>query len=81
MCVCVCLSLSLKLVKCSFTSTETVDLFGTGAKDVHLDFHTAPELCLSLSPLVFDDNFDGIGDNLHWPFYSVRAGNGKCLRW
>ena len=34
----------LKL-KCCFTSTETVGLLGTGAQDVHLDFHTAPELC------------------------------------
>ena len=33
----------LKL-KCCFTSTETVGLLGTGAQDVHLDFHTAPEL-------------------------------------
>ena len=30
-----------------FTSTETVGLLGTGAQDAHLDFHTAPELCLS----------------------------------
>ena len=30
-------------------STETVGLLGTGAQDVHLDFHTAPEL--SCSPL------------------------------
>ena len=34
---------SLKL-KCCFTSTETVGLLGTGAQDVHLDLHTAPEL-------------------------------------
>ena len=32
------------LLKCCFTSTETVSLLGTGAQDVHLDFHTAPEL-------------------------------------
>ena len=32
------------LLKCSFTSTETVGLLGTGAQDGHLDFHTAPEL-------------------------------------
>ena len=32
-------------VECCFTSTETVGLLGTGAQDVHLDFHTAPELC------------------------------------
>ena len=31
-------------MKCCFTSTETVGLLGTGAQDVHLDFHTAPEL-------------------------------------
>ena len=30
------------LIKCCFTSTETVGLFGTGAQDGHLDFHTAP---------------------------------------
>ena len=30
-------------LKCCFTSTETVGLLGTGAQDVHLDFHTAPE--------------------------------------
>ena len=33
------------LLKCCFTSTETVDLLGTGAQDSHLDFHTAPEVC------------------------------------
>ena len=32
-------------LKCCFTSIETVGLLGTGAQDVHLDFHTAPELC------------------------------------
>ena len=50
-----------ELLKCScFTSTETVGLLGTGAQDVHLDFHTAPAepaLILSLqhssSVLVF----------------------------
>ena len=34
-----------KLLKCCFTSTETVGLLGMRAKDGHLDFHTAPELC------------------------------------
>ena len=34
-----------KMLKCYFTSAETVGLLGTGAQDVHLDFHTAPELC------------------------------------
>ena len=32
------------MLKCCFTSTETVGLLGTGGQDVHLDFHTAPEL-------------------------------------
>ena len=32
-------------LKCCFTSTETVVLLGTGAQDVHLDFHTAPQFC------------------------------------
>ena len=36
-------------LKCCFTSTETVGLLGTGAQDVHLDFHTAPELCCDAS--------------------------------
>ena len=31
-----------------FTSTETVGLLGTEARDGHLDFHTAPELCTSM---------------------------------
>ena len=35
-------------LKCCLTSTETVGLLGTGAQDVHLGFHTAPELCLQL---------------------------------
>ena len=34
----------VELVECCFTSTETVGLLGTGAQDVHLDFHTPPEL-------------------------------------
>ena len=33
---------SILLLECCFT--ETVGLLGTGAQDVHLDFHTAPEL-------------------------------------
>ena len=37
-------SMLLLLLKFCFTSTETVGLLGTGAQDVHLDFHTAPEL-------------------------------------
>ena len=36
--------LTRMLLKCCFTSTETVGLLGTGAQDGHLDFHTAPEL-------------------------------------
>ena len=35
---------STVLLKCCFTSTETVGLLGTGAQDGHLHFHTAPEL-------------------------------------
>ena len=34
------------LLKCRFTSIETVGLLGMGAQDVHLDFHTAQELLL-----------------------------------
>ena len=36
----------LRSVECCFTSAETVGLLGTGAQDGHLDFHTAPELCI-----------------------------------
>ena len=36
------------LMKCYFTSTEIVGLLGTGAQDGHLDFHTAPELCITM---------------------------------
>ena len=43
---------SLLLLKRCFTSTETVGLLGTGAQDVHLDFHTAPELWGSLLQLL-----------------------------
>ena len=39
------------LVECCFTSTETVGLLETDAQDGHLDFHTAPELDLSLVDL------------------------------
>ena len=45
----------MKWLKCCFTSTETVGLLGTGAQDVHLDFHTAPELCRCLMMLMMDD--------------------------
>ena len=31
-------------LRTSFTSTKPIGLLGTGAQDVHLDFHTAPEL-------------------------------------
>ena len=30
--------------ECCFTSTETIGLLGMGARDSHLNFHTAPEL-------------------------------------
>ena len=35
--------LLLLLLKCSFTSTETLGLLGTGAQDVNLDFYIAPD--------------------------------------
>ena len=31
-------------VECCFTSTETLGLLGMGARDSHLNFHTAPQL-------------------------------------
>ena len=42
--VCRRFSVMVGWLKCCFTSTETVGLLGTGPQDVHLDFHTAPEL-------------------------------------
>ena len=36
-------------LKCCFTSAETVGLLGTGAQDGHLDFHTAPELSVTVN--------------------------------
>ena len=39
------------LLKCCFTSTETVSLLWTRAQDIHLDFHTAPELWRSSASL------------------------------
>ena len=30
-------------LKCCFMSTEAIGLLVTGAQDIHLDFHTAPE--------------------------------------
>ena len=38
---------SVGWLKCCFTSTETVGLLGTEVQDVHLDFHTAPDLCVA----------------------------------
>ena len=50
--------LFLLLLKCCFTSTGTVGLLGTGAQDVHHDFHTVPELW----------NFISLGRSLFkWP--------------
>ena len=46
----------MMMLKRCLTSTETVGLLGTGAQDVHLDFHTAPELC--------DDDDDDVGLNV-----------------
>ena len=40
----------LLLLKCCFTSTETVGLLGTGVQDGHLDFLTAPELARGGTP-------------------------------
>ena len=41
-------------LKCCFTSTETVGLLGTGAQDVHLDFHTSPELLSKETPVIYN---------------------------
>ena len=36
------------VVECCYTSTETVGVLGTRAQDGHLNFYTAPEICLLL---------------------------------
>ena len=41
-------------LKCCFTSTETIGLLETGAQDVHLDFHTAPELLSKETPVIYN---------------------------
>ena len=54
------------LLKCCFTSTETVGLLGTGTQDGHLDlyhhldFHTAPELwqVYILWPIPISETYD-----------------------
>ena len=46
----------MKLVmKCCFTSTETIGLLGMGDQDSHLDFQTAPELCNEVMGQVEDE--------------------------
>ena len=50
--VCACARAHV-LIECCFTSTETIGLFGTGAQDSHLDFHTAPELCVCVCALTY----------------------------
>ena len=61
-------------MKCCFTSTETVALLGTGAQDVHLDFHTPPELCMVHLHLVSSITSEyGVG------MEGVRGGGGGTL--
>ena len=43
------------LVKCCSTCIATVGLLGTETQDVHLDFHTPPELC-GVQPPSAEDN-------------------------
>ena len=52
------------MVECCLTSTETVDLLGTGAQDDHLDLHAAPELCSVHSFRRFLTVLGGIGGPL-----------------
>ena len=42
-----------KLLKCSFTSTESVGFLRMGAQDGHLDFHTAPKLWIIVDCCLF----------------------------
>ena len=58
---------NIDLVKCCFTSTETVGLLATGARDVHLDFHTPPELL----------NTSNTERKLRTPPHTIRKDGGK----
>ena len=42
----VCVGLSVALQQLTYCMQLTVGLLETGAQDDHLDFHTAPELCV-----------------------------------
>ena len=42
--VCLLVDCLVDWLKSCFTSKETIDLLGTGAQNVHHDFHTAREL-------------------------------------
>ena len=55
------------MLKCCFTSTETVGSSGPGAQDAHLDFHTALELCKALC-VKPEDNY-----SVEWR-WEVRVG-------
>ena len=63
-CVCVCErgvgwtggGDTVLMLKCCFTSTETVGLLGTGARDGHRHFNTAPEHCLYFRVTTYNDN-------------------------
>ena len=80
----------LVLLKGCFTSTETVALLGTGAQDVHLDFHTAPELwclyflaCLLyiLPPDLFDPPTPNFCIFSPWPLAQFGGWVGGGILW
>ena len=62
-CVCVCVWVGGVLIKCCFTSTETVGLFGTGAQDGHLDFHHSSR---GLFLYARKDNFQDVETTWCW---------------
>ena len=61
-------------LKCCFTSTETVGLLRTGAQDVHLDFHTAPEFWVVFHPALILEFllFSNLQDSVH--FLPISSG-------
>ena len=71
-------------MKCCFTSAETVGLLETGARDGHLDFHTAPELWkwgLVAVDSLWTEEVGEEGGILYTYRYTVTTRMTPALRW
>ena len=67
----------MMMLKRCLTSIETVGLLGMGAQDVHLDFHTVPELCddddddVGLNVLVCGSDISGTSQGYPWTYIYI----------